>query len=78
MRVITLFRCSAALVAMASSLAQAAWPEMPIRVVVPYAAGSAGDLIMRQMLPALQATFYPQSFRILKMRCPAQTRNWAH
>jgi tripartite-type tricarboxylate transporter receptor subunit TctC len=55
MRVITLLRCSAALVAMASSLAQSAWPEMPIRVVVPYAAGSAGDLIMRQMLPALQA-----------------------
>jgi len=36
-------------------LAQAAWPEGPIRVVVPYPAGAAGDLVLRQMAPALQA-----------------------
>ena len=40
---------------MAVSLAHAAWPERPIRVVVPYSAGAAGDLVLRQMLPALQA-----------------------
>ncbi|MDP3519057.1 MAG: tripartite tricarboxylate transporter substrate binding protein [Hydrogenophaga sp.] len=35
--------------------AHADWPERPIRVVVPYPAGAAGDLVLRQMLPALQA-----------------------
>ena len=38
-----------------ATAAQAAWPEMPIRVVVPYPAGAAGDLAIRQILPALQA-----------------------
>ena len=55
MRLINLFRCCAAVAAMCTSLTHAAWPEMPIRIVVPYAAGSAGDLILRQMLPGLQA-----------------------
>lgn len=43
--------CTCALAA----LAHADWPERPIRVVVPYPAGAAGDLVLRQMLPALQA-----------------------
>ena len=59
MHFITLLRFCAALAAaaltLASGLAHAAWPEMPIRIVVPYPAGAAGDLILRQMLPALQA-----------------------
>jgi len=54
MRLINLFRCCAAFAALFTSLTHAAWPEMPIRIVVPYAAGSAGDLILRQMLPGLQ------------------------
>lgn len=59
MHLTTLLRFCAALAAagftLASPLAHAAWPEMPIRIVVPYPAGAAGDLILRQMLPALQA-----------------------
>jgi tripartite-type tricarboxylate transporter receptor subunit TctC len=51
----TLLRFCAALTVLASPLAHAAWPEMPIRIVVPYPAGAAGDVIVRQMLPALQA-----------------------
>lgn len=43
--------CFAALLA---SGAQAAWPERPIRIVVPYAAGASGDLVVRAMQPALQ------------------------
>ena len=35
--------------------AHAVWPDAPIRVVVPYPAGAAGDLAIRQMLPRLQA-----------------------
>lgn len=34
--------------------AHAAWPERPIRMVIPYAPGAAGDLLMRFMQPALQ------------------------
>jgi tripartite-type tricarboxylate transporter receptor subunit TctC len=34
--------------------AHAAWPERPIRLVVPYAAGAAGDILIRFMQPALQ------------------------
>lgn len=34
--------------------AHAAWPERPIRMVVPYAAGAAGDILLRFMQPALQ------------------------
>jgi tripartite-type tricarboxylate transporter receptor subunit TctC len=32
----------------------AAWPEKPIRVIVPYAPGAAGDLLIRHMQPELQ------------------------
>lgn len=42
-------------IALAAGLTHAAWPEGPIRVVVPYPAGAAGDLVLRQMAPALQA-----------------------
>ncbi|MBH1963229.1 MAG: tripartite tricarboxylate transporter substrate binding protein [Comamonadaceae bacterium] len=51
-----LLLCSCAVSALAwGTVAHAAWPEMPIRVVVPYPAGAAGDLALRQMLPHLQA-----------------------
>ena len=33
--------------------AHAAWPERPVRVVVPYAAGAAGDILIRFLQPAL-------------------------
>lgn len=52
----TLFRLALpACIALAAGLAQAAWPEGPIRIVVPYPAGAAGDVVVRQMAPALQA-----------------------
>lgn len=43
-----------ALTSAGASLAHAAWPEAPIRIVVPYAAGAAGDVLIRHMMPALQ------------------------
>lgn len=36
-----------------SSLANAAYPERPVRVVLPYAPGAAGDIVFRQLQPAL-------------------------
>lgn len=38
-----------------STPAFAQWPERPIRIVVPYPAGAAGDLVIRHMQPMLQA-----------------------
>lgn len=32
----------------------AAWPDAPVRIVVPYAAGASGDLLLRHIQPALQ------------------------
>lgn len=56
MRLLSMFlRFGVVSLAMAASMARADWPERPIRVVVPYSAGSAGDLVLRQMQPALQA-----------------------
>ena len=40
--------------ALISGSSHAAWPERPIRMVVPYAAGAAGDILIRFMQPALQ------------------------
>lgn len=37
-----------------TGMCHAAWPERPIRVVVPYAAGAAGDILVRFMQPAMQ------------------------
>lgn len=54
-RLLLLLRCCAVCAMAWGATAHAAWPEMPIRVVVPYPAGAAGDLVIRQMLPALQA-----------------------
>ncbi|MFC6282927.1 MULTISPECIES: Bug family tripartite tricarboxylate transporter substrate binding protein [Polaromonas] len=33
----------------------AAWPEMPLRIVIPFAAGGSADNALRQMAPILQA-----------------------
>jgi tripartite-type tricarboxylate transporter receptor subunit TctC len=37
-----------------TGMAHAAWPERPIKVVIPYAPGAAGDILIRFMQPALQ------------------------
>lgn len=47
-----------ALAFMATGIAQAQeWPNKPLRVVVPYPPGVPGDIIARQLQPALQAAF---------------------
>lgn len=53
-RLLTVLRGGAMCAAAWGAAAHAAWPEMPIRVVVPYPAGAAGDLVIRKMQPALQ------------------------
>ena len=37
----------------ATAFAQQDWPAKPIRLILPYAAGGAGDLAFRPILPAL-------------------------
>jgi tripartite-type tricarboxylate transporter receptor subunit TctC len=44
-----------AALALASPLAAQEWPAKPIRVVVPYAAGSVADVLFRAMAPTLEA-----------------------
>jgi tripartite-type tricarboxylate transporter receptor subunit TctC len=44
----------ALIVSFTVSCAHAAWPDKPVRVIVPYAAGAAGDLLIRRMQPDLQ------------------------
>ena len=41
------------LLAACASIAQEAWPSKPIRIIVPVAAGSATDLVARQLAPKL-------------------------
>jgi tripartite-type tricarboxylate transporter receptor subunit TctC len=50
----TLRLCTAFATALVATFTHAAWPEMPIRVVVPYPAGASGDIILRKIQPALQ------------------------
>lgn len=42
------------LLALAPSLSQAAWPDRPIRVIVPFVPGGAADSAIRMMAPSLQ------------------------
>ncbi|WP_420223695.1 Bug family tripartite tricarboxylate transporter substrate binding protein [Pigmentiphaga litoralis] len=39
----------------AASSVLAEWPERPVRVIIPYAAGAAGDIAFRALSPALSA-----------------------
>ncbi len=54
MHFLTLVHRGALIFGLLIGTAQAAWPERPIRMVVPYAAGAAGDILIRFMQPALQ------------------------
>ena len=42
--------------AAAPALAQHAWPERPIRIIVPYAAGQGADVLTRLVAQELQKT----------------------
>ncbi len=46
-------RLLAAPLVLAASAARAAWPEQPLRIVVPYPAGGAVDVMLRVVLPRL-------------------------
>ena len=49
-----LFAASGAVLAM-PALAQRAWPERPVTLLVPYAAGGSNDVVARLLAPKLQA-----------------------
>jgi tripartite-type tricarboxylate transporter receptor subunit TctC len=38
------------------ALAQASWPDRPIRVIVPFAAGGPSDIVVRSLAPKVSAT----------------------
>jgi tripartite-type tricarboxylate transporter receptor subunit TctC len=40
----------------ATALAQPAWPDRPLRVIVPFAAGGPSDIVVRLLAPKLTAT----------------------
>ena len=42
-----------AMLAVSSGFAQS-WPDKPVRVVLPYAAGGSGDIILRSIQPGLE------------------------
>jgi tripartite-type tricarboxylate transporter receptor subunit TctC len=50
------FACGAALVA-ASTLAAGAWPDKPVKIVVPFAAGGTTDVVARQLAQKLSDTW---------------------
>ena len=47
---------TAAALCAAPALAQHAWPERPIRIIVPYAAGQGADVLTRLVAQELQKT----------------------
>jgi tripartite-type tricarboxylate transporter receptor subunit TctC len=48
------FLCTATMAALARGAAAGEFPERPIRVIVPYAAGGAGDVTMRILSPVME------------------------
>jgi len=53
----SILRCLAALAVLATVQAHAAWPERPVRIVVPYPPGGNVDVAARIIAPGLQAAF---------------------
>lgn len=51
------FACGAAAATQSGlAMAQASWPDRPVRIVVPYAAGQGADVLMRLIASELQST----------------------
>lgn len=57
MKTLTLLSCLAAAVALATSPAKAAYPEKPVRIVVPFPAGGASDAAARAIGQSLARSF---------------------
>jgi len=53
----SILRCLATLAVLATAQAHAAWPERPVRIVVPYPPGGNVDVAARIIAPGLQAAF---------------------
>jgi hypothetical protein len=78
-----LLRCLAALALLAATLvpALAAWPEKPIRLIVPSAAGGAPDVLMRALADQLSRQMgvpfvidnKPGGSRPYRMRAPRRS-----
>ena len=49
--------CAAVAAVMNASAAQAAWPERPVQVIVPFAAGGITDVVARIVAERLQTAF---------------------
>ena len=50
----TLRQSLVALTLLGCTLAQAAWPEKPIRVIVPYPPGGPSDIVLRLAMEKMQ------------------------
>ena len=46
--------CVAAMLSTAALAADSAYPSQPIHIVVPYAAGSTGDMVVRLIAPRME------------------------
>ena len=53
-RLYAVFFAGALISVLISTTASAAYPERPIRIIMPFAAGGAGDLIIRTLLPGME------------------------
>ena len=53
----TIYVLAAILLIASSSLAQTAWPNKPVRIIVPFAAGGTTDILARAMAPELSKAF---------------------
>ena len=57
---LTLFACTAMLLIADGASAQGGWPNKPVRIVVPFAAGGTTDILARAIAPELSKAFGQQ------------------
>ena len=67
--------CVAAMLSTAALAADSAYPSQPIHIVVPYAAGSTGDMVVRLIAPRMeQALKERSSLKIVRARAGTSAR----